>query len=185
MSLCLSKILEKVIKIRLIMFFSIHKIICDYQYGFKEKHSLIHSLLNVLSFSYDAIQKKHHLALLMDLKKKLSTLFLMKYCSKNYIIMVLFTIWLKVISPIETNLFLSIIIVRCLNLSILVFPKDLFWALYFFLFMLMISQMLHLVILGFLLMIRASYLVTPPSQILKKIVIWECWNCTTGALLIS
>ena len=55
------------------------KIIYDYQYGRREKHSVIRVLLDALSFSYDAIQKKHHLALLlMELK-----MFLIKYCSKK------------------------------------------------------------------------------------------------------
>ena len=71
---CLSKILEKVIKNRLLTFFSKHKIIYDYQYAFREKHSVIHALLDVLSFNYDAIQKKTSLTLLLvDLKKAFDT----------------------------------------------------------------------------------------------------------------
>ena len=71
---------------------------------------------------------------------------------------------------------LTIIVLR-LNLSIMVFLKDHFWAIYSFLLILKTSQILHLVILGFLLMIHASYLKTLPSQIVKK-------NCTLEILLL-
>ena len=73
---CPSKILKKVIKNRLITFFLKHKIIYDYQYGFKEKHSVIHALLDVLSFRYDAIQKKrHYLGVIVDNKLNFKTHF--------------------------------------------------------------------------------------------------------------
>ena len=67
---CLSKALEKLIKSRLLKFLTKHKILCDLQYGFREKHSVLHALIDVTSFSYDAIQNKQTTALLlMDFTK--------------------------------------------------------------------------------------------------------------------
>ena len=36
----------------------------------EKKHSVIHALLDVLSFSYDAIQKKHLLSFIINGSKK-------------------------------------------------------------------------------------------------------------------
>ena len=62
---CLSKVLEKLIKSRLLKFLTKHKILCDLQYGFREKHTVLRALLDVTSFSYDAIQNKQTTALLL------------------------------------------------------------------------------------------------------------------------
>ena len=62
---CLSKVLEKLIKSRLLKFLTKHKILYDLQYGFREKHSVFHVLLDVTFFSYDAIQNKQTTALLI------------------------------------------------------------------------------------------------------------------------
>ena len=70
----LSKILEKLMKNRLICFFDKHNILYNYQHGFREKHSVLHALLDVTSLGYDAIQnKKHSLFLFMDLQKAFGT----------------------------------------------------------------------------------------------------------------
>ena len=157
---CLSKIQEKVLKNRLITFFSKHKIIYDNQYGFREKHSVIHAFLDVLLFCYDAIQKKHHSALLlMDLKKAFDTvsheILLNKLC--------LYSIRGPAYDLIEgylsnRNQFVSIInhcsSSKPINIGVL---HGSILGLYFFLFMSMTYQMLYLAILGFLLMIGASY----------------------------
>ena len=66
----LSKVLEKLIKIRFVKFFDKYDILYDYQYGFREGHSVLHSLLDVTSLGNDSIQNKENSAmLLMDLRK--------------------------------------------------------------------------------------------------------------------
>ena len=57
----LSKVLEKLIKVCFVKFFDKHNILYDYQYGFREGHSVLHSLLDVTSFGYDSIQNKKQL----------------------------------------------------------------------------------------------------------------------------
>ena len=70
----LSKVLEKLIKIRCVKFFDKYDILYDYQYGFREGHSVLHSLLDVTSFGNDSIQNKENIAmLLMDLRKAFDT----------------------------------------------------------------------------------------------------------------
>ena len=70
----LSKVLEKLIKYRLINFFQKNKVFYEHQYGFREKHSVVHALLDVTSLSYQAIEKNHFTSLLlMDLRKALDT----------------------------------------------------------------------------------------------------------------
>ena len=71
---CLSKVLEKLIKSRLLKFLTKHKILYDLQFGFRGKNSVLHALLHVTSFSYDAIQNKQTTALLlMDFTKAFDT----------------------------------------------------------------------------------------------------------------
>ena len=70
----LSKILEKLIKNRLMNFFDKHEIIYDHQYGFRKNYSVVHALLNVSVQTLDAIQDKQHTALLlMDIRKAFDT----------------------------------------------------------------------------------------------------------------
>ena len=70
----LSKELEKLLKVRFVKFFDKHDILCDYHYGFREWHNVLHSLLDVISFGYDSIQNKEHIAiLLIDLRKSFDT----------------------------------------------------------------------------------------------------------------
>ena len=71
---CLSKVLEKLIKSQVLKFFSKHKILHDLQYGFRKKHSVLHALLDIAFFSYDAIQNKQTtVLLLMDFTKAFHT----------------------------------------------------------------------------------------------------------------
>ena len=65
----LSKILEKLIKIRLIKFFDKYQVLYEFQYGFREKHSVIHALLDINVFALDAIQSKLPCYLFMDVRK--------------------------------------------------------------------------------------------------------------------
>ena len=70
----LSKVLEKLIKNRFVKFFDKYDILRDYQYGLREGHSVLHSLLDVTSFGYDSIQNKENITmLLMDLRKTFDT----------------------------------------------------------------------------------------------------------------
>ena len=70
----LSKVLEKLVKNRLICLFDNHNILYNYQCGFREKHTVVHALLDVTSLGYDAIQNKKHSAFLfMDLQKAFDT----------------------------------------------------------------------------------------------------------------
>ena len=58
---------------RLVNFFK-NNVLYEYQYGFKENHSVVHALLDVTTTSYDAIQNKNFTALLlMDLRKAFDT----------------------------------------------------------------------------------------------------------------
>ena len=71
---CLSKVVEKVIKNKLVSFLEKQKIFYDYQYGFREKRSVLHALLDVITPGYDAIeQNKFRALLLMDLRKACDT----------------------------------------------------------------------------------------------------------------
>ena len=70
----LSKVLEKLIKSRFLKFLDKHNVLYNYQYGFRNKHSVVHSLLDVTSLSYDSIQNKNYTALLlMDFRKAFDT----------------------------------------------------------------------------------------------------------------
>ena len=70
----LSKVLEKLIKIRFVKFCDKYDILYDYQYGFREGHSVLHSLLDVTSFGNISIQNKENIAmLLMDQRKAFDT----------------------------------------------------------------------------------------------------------------
>ena len=72
--LSLPKVLEKLIKGRPVKFFDRPNIWYEYQYGFREKHSISHALLDVSSLCYDSIQNKLHTAMLfMDLRKAFDT----------------------------------------------------------------------------------------------------------------
>ena len=84
---CLSKVLKKVIKNKLVGFLEKQKIFYDYQYGFREKRSVLHALLDVITPGYDAIEHNKFTALLlMDLRKRLM-LYPIEYCSINSFIM--------------------------------------------------------------------------------------------------
>ena len=70
----LSKVFEKLIKTTLVNFFNKHDIFYDHQFGFREKHNVLHALLDVSSYCFDRIQNKKFSALmLMDLRKAFDT----------------------------------------------------------------------------------------------------------------
>jgi len=67
---CISKILEKVVAIRLTNFLTECNILSKWQFGFRSQHSTIHPMIQFTNFLSNAInQKKHSLAIFCDLKK--------------------------------------------------------------------------------------------------------------------
>ena len=72
---CLSKILEKLSKARLISLFEKHHVLYPHQYGFQSNHSTIHALLGITSTLYDNLNNKILSCLIMiDLKKAFDTI---------------------------------------------------------------------------------------------------------------
>ena len=70
----LSKILEKLIKIRFDKFFLKNKVLYAKQYDFRNNHNVNHALLDVVTNCYDALHCSQHTALLfMDLHKAFDT----------------------------------------------------------------------------------------------------------------
>ena len=70
----LSKVLEKLIKSRLDSVFIKHGVLYNFQYGFRQNHSVTHALLDVTALTYDSIQNNCCTALLlMDLSKAFDT----------------------------------------------------------------------------------------------------------------
>ena len=49
---CLSKILEKLTKVKLILFFENHHVLHPHQYGFRSNHSTNHALLDITKTLY-------------------------------------------------------------------------------------------------------------------------------------
>ena len=71
---CLSKLVEKLIVKRVTSFLDKHEGTQPHQFGFREKYSTIHVLLDTLSSCYDAINEKKNLSLIMiDLQKAFDT----------------------------------------------------------------------------------------------------------------
>ena len=70
----MSKVFEKLIKNRLMNFFVNHKVFYDSRYGFREKLSVIHALIEVITPLYDRIQDNLHTGILqIDLRKAFDT----------------------------------------------------------------------------------------------------------------
>ena len=70
----LSKILKKLIKIRLDKFFFKNKVLYTNQYRFRNNHSVNHALLDVVTNCYDALHCSQHTAMLfMNLRKAFDT----------------------------------------------------------------------------------------------------------------
>ena len=70
----LLKILEKLIKNHFTKYFCKNKILYPNQYGFRENHSVIHALMDILTNTYDAIDNKHYTGLIfMDFCKTFDT----------------------------------------------------------------------------------------------------------------
>jgi len=69
-----SKILEKIVSNRLIVFLEDHKIISDQQFGFRKGHSTIHPLMLFMNNLTSALNKKQlSIAIFCDLRKAFDT----------------------------------------------------------------------------------------------------------------
>ena len=69
-----SKILEKIVSIRLYSFLETNNILSGSQFGFRQGHSTVHPMVHFLNFVSNAFEKKHHaLAIFCDLRKAFDT----------------------------------------------------------------------------------------------------------------
>ena len=71
-----SKLLEKIVHKRLMHFLNINNILYKHQYGFREKHSTVHPIIQFLKFitdSNDKTSKDLTLSIFLDLKKAFDT----------------------------------------------------------------------------------------------------------------
>ena len=81
----ISKVLEKLIKERLVKFLNQLKIIFEHQNGFRENHSTTHALIDILTACYDNVENKQYTILMMiDLKKKFDIVKYEKLLHKLY-----------------------------------------------------------------------------------------------------
>ena len=71
---CFSKIIEKILFVRLHSFFKKHNVIYENQYGFQSNISTSHAMLDVVTSSYDNIDDHFYTGLaFVDLKKAFDT----------------------------------------------------------------------------------------------------------------
>ena len=69
-----SKIVEKVVCIRLYSFLESNNILSGSQFGFRQGHSTVHPMVHFLNYISNAFEKKHHvLAIFCDLRKAFDT----------------------------------------------------------------------------------------------------------------
>ena len=67
---CTSKLMEKLVKKRLVSFLSKHDILSDYQFGYRTKHSTTHAILNISdTILRNLDEKKHTASIFLDLSK--------------------------------------------------------------------------------------------------------------------
>jgi Reverse transcriptase (RNA-dependent DNA polymerase) len=69
-----SKILEKIVFIRLMKYLNNYNLLSSNQFGFRPKHSTYHPMLNILNTAMSALNKKQHMLIIFcDLKKAFDT----------------------------------------------------------------------------------------------------------------
>ena len=69
-----SKILEKIVAIRLLTYLDNNKILSKWQFGFRSKHSTSHPMVHFLNNVTENLNKKRHtVAIFCDLKKAFDT----------------------------------------------------------------------------------------------------------------
>ena len=73
-STCFSKIIKKILFVRLNSFFKQHNVVYENQYGFRSNISTSHAMLDVVTSSYDDIDDHFYTGLaFVDLKKAFDT----------------------------------------------------------------------------------------------------------------
>ena len=71
---CFSKVLEKIVSVRLSVFLENNNILSDSQFGFRTAHSTVHPMVKLLNTVSKALNKKHHtIAIFCDLRKAFDT----------------------------------------------------------------------------------------------------------------
>ena len=71
----LSKILEKIIYKRTVTFLKDNKVFCNFQFGFREKHSTSHAILTLINTITSAIDKSlHTIGIFLDFSKAFDTI---------------------------------------------------------------------------------------------------------------
>ena len=71
----LSKILERIVYVRTENFLSMHNILSDVQFGFREKHNTTHALMNFVNKVVNALDKSNHLVgIFLDYSKAFDTI---------------------------------------------------------------------------------------------------------------
>jgi hypothetical protein len=71
---CFSKICEKVVANRLIVFLDVNNILSCNQFGFRKQHSTLHPMIQFTNFISTALnEKKHAIAIFCDLRKAFDT----------------------------------------------------------------------------------------------------------------
>jgi Reverse transcriptase (RNA-dependent DNA polymerase) len=69
-----SKILKKIVLLRLMNYLSSFKLLCDDQFGFRPKHSTFHPMFDLLNKAASTLNNKQHLLIIFcDLKKAFDT----------------------------------------------------------------------------------------------------------------
>ena len=67
---CTSKLIEKLVKIRLQSFLNKHKILSNFQFGYRSQHSTTHAILNICdNILKNLDNKKHTVSIFLDLSK--------------------------------------------------------------------------------------------------------------------
>ena len=65
-----SKLIEKIVKKRLLSFLSKHRILSNYQFGYRSNHSTSHAILNISdNILRNLDKKKHTVSIFLDLSK--------------------------------------------------------------------------------------------------------------------
>ena len=67
---CIAKVIEKLVKKRLISFLNKNNILSDYQFGYRSQHSTTHAILNISdNISNNIDNRKHTVSIFLDLSK--------------------------------------------------------------------------------------------------------------------
>jgi len=69
-----SKIIEKIVSLRLLKFFDQNSILSQWQFGFRPRHSTLHPMVHFMNHVSEALNKKQHaIAIFCDLRKAFDT----------------------------------------------------------------------------------------------------------------